>query len=302
MEKDENLKGIFPVLPTPFNLDGSVSFKDLEKLFYFVQRAGANGFTYPGAASEVKALTREERMEATEMLGNLAEGSNLHFIMGASSPSLGECIELCNDGNRQGARYFMITASSEKGDQGVGELLEFFSSVARNIDGEIVLQNAPPPSGSGLSVEAVAEIANKIDKVKYVKEETLPCGQRISGLYKLLGADKKVFGGAGARYLIDELNRGAVGSLPAAEIADIHAMIYNAYIRGEIDEARKLYDLSLPLLVFQQVFRMSATKEALVQRGILSNNLVRENGPKIDDIDRAELKILLNPLKEYFVP
>ena len=52
----------------------------------------------------------------------------------------------------------------------------------------IILQNAPPPAGCGLSPERIAEIVAAVPGIAYVKEETLPCGQRITRLLELMPA------------------------------------------------------------------------------------------------------------------
>src|SRR6185312_3673533 len=120
-----------------------------------------------------------------------------------------------------------------------------------------------------------------------VKEEALPCGQRIT---KLLGLKppglQGVFGGAGGRYVTDELARGAAGTMPASELADIHAALVHAWQAGHTGKARKLYTASLPLLNFQAVFRMHMTKEVLRRRGVLRHVFVRAKGPSLDAGDR----------------
>ena len=102
-----------------------------------------------------------------------------------------------------------------------------------------------------------------------------------------------VFGGAGARYIVDELARGAAGTMPALEIADVHVRLMAAWRRGDVAEARRLYNLSLPLLVFQMVFRVRATKEVLRRRGLLGATDARASGPVLDTHDHAELRALL---------
>jgi len=54
-------------------------------------------------------------------------------------------------------------------------------AVAAAADGvPVMLQNAPPPAGSGLPVSVVLDIARAVPEIAYVKEEALPAGARIS--------------------------------------------------------------------------------------------------------------------------
>ena len=123
--------------------------------------------------------------------------------------------------------------------------------------------------GAGLGPAQVAAIAKAVPGVRYVKEETLPCGQHVTRILDAAGGDiDGVFGGAGARFMMDELARGAAGTMPALEIADVHVRMWKAFKAGDVATARHLYDVTLPLLCFQMVFRMRFTKEVLRRRGI----------------------------------
>jgi 4-hydroxy-tetrahydrodipicolinate synthase len=127
-----------------------------------------------------------------------------------------------------------------------------------------------------------------------VKEEALPSGQRIS---KLLAANlpqlKGVFGGAGGRYITDELARGACGTMPACELCDLHVAQFAAHRAGDAVAVRRWFNRMLPLLNFQAVFRMAMTKEVLRRRGIISATHVRAAGPSLDEGDVRELEQLL---------
>jgi len=65
-----------------------------------------------------------------------------------------------------------------------------------------------------------------------------------------------VIGGGGARYIVDEVDRGAIAAMPAAEITDVHVALFEAYRAGNIPLARDLYRRTLPLLVIQALWRM----------------------------------------------
>jgi 4-hydroxy-tetrahydrodipicolinate synthase len=161
----------------------------------------------------------------------------------------------------------------------------------------IILQNAPPPAGCGFAPERVAEILAAVPGIAYVKEETLPCGQRITRLRKLLPGLEGVFGGAGGRYITDELARGACGTMPACELTDLHVKQFEAHRAGDAAEVRRMFTRMLPLLNFQAVFRMAMTKEVLRRRGVITATHVRAAGPTLDAGDLRELDALLDELQ-----
>ena len=135
--------------------------------------------------------------------------------------------------------------------------------------------------------------------VEYVKEETLPCGQRISQLLAAAPSNLRgVFGGAGGRYITDELARGACGTMPACELIDLHVRQFALHRAGDHRGVRVLFDRMLPLLNFQAVFRMAMTKEVLRRRGVIEATHVRAAGPRLDAGDMRELSAMLDEISD----
>ncbi|MEO1019682.1 MAG: dihydrodipicolinate synthase family protein, partial [Pseudomonadota bacterium] len=178
-------------------------------------------------------------------------------------------------------------------------LRAFFSQVGERAGIPIMLQNAPVPIGSGLSVDLILEVATAVPAIRYVKEETLPSGQRITRLIDNHPASiEGVFGGAGGRYIIDELNRGVAGTLPASELTEAHVAMVRAHDADHKAEAREIFNRILPLLNMQAIFRMRLTKAVLKARGIFTTEMVRDGSPELDTGDREELRILLDEVDD----
>ena len=51
------IRGVFPVLPTPFTPEGAVDEPAFLRLVDFALEAGVDGLVFPGMASEVETLT-----------------------------------------------------------------------------------------------------------------------------------------------------------------------------------------------------------------------------------------------------
>ena len=124
---------------------------------------------------------------------------------------------------------------------------DFYRDVHSGSGIDIMLQNAPAPMGIGLSLEQVAELARAVDGIRYVKEEAPPSGQRITRLTDLAGDSLlAVFGGAGARYVIDELVRGAKVRCPPARSRKLHVAMVDRFHRRDEAGARDLFERTLP--------------------------------------------------------
>jgi 4-hydroxy-tetrahydrodipicolinate synthase len=266
------LSGVFPVVPTPFTGDGAADPAAFLRLVDFALSCGVDGLVFPGMASEVETLKPEERADLVAALGRHLAG-RVPFIVGAPN----------------GLGHDPVKHA------------DFYAAVAAHTELPIMLQNAPAPMGAGLQPEEVAAVVKAVPAIRFVKEETLPCGQHVTRILAEAGDRLDgVFGGAGGRYVVDELARGAAGTMPAIEIADVHAALVRAWNAGDRATARRLYNVSLPLLTFQAVFRVRATKEVLRRRGLLTSTMARAAGPVPDADDIRELEALLADARSLF--
>jgi 4-hydroxy-tetrahydrodipicolinate synthase len=287
------ITGVFPVLPTPFTPDGAPDTEAFLRLADFAIEAGVDGVVFPGMASEVETMTAAERAALVAALGAHLRG-RVRFVVGASHADPTESAARAREGQAAGAVAAMIMAPPHAG-QDVAKHVAFYAAVAAAAPGiGIMLQNAPAPNGAGLPPEAVAAIAAQVPAIRTVKEETLPCGQHVTRILAAAQGLDGVMGGAGARFILDELARGACGTMPALELADAHVALWRAWQRGDRAEARRIYTLTLPLLAFQMTFRVRATKEVLKRRGLLVETGARAAGPKLDAGDMEEIGELLS--------
>ncbi|HMI18893.1 MAG TPA: dihydrodipicolinate synthase family protein, partial [Sphingomonas sp.] len=215
------LSGVLPILPTIFDSKGAIDEAGTHRVVDYIIAAGAKGVVFPGLASEYDTLTRDERLRMTALIGQWI-GGRVPFVVGASTPSTDDAVAYAVAGAKAGAEAAMILTPKPFADD-MAAMADFFRAAHAGSGIAIMLQNAPAPMGIGLPLEKVAELAGAVDGIVYVKEEAPPSGQRITRLTELAGDSlRAVFGGAGARYVIDELVRGAEGTMPACEITELH--------------------------------------------------------------------------------
>lgn len=287
------IEGVFPVLPTPFTDSGECDLAGLGRVIDYAVDAGVNGLVFPGLASEYDVLSLDEREMLIGFVGEAIDG-RVSFVVGASSDALADSERLAAVGARAGARAAMVMTPKAIGNDSAA-LADFYARLGQRAELPIMLQNAPQPMGLGLAVDQLRQVVSAAGAVRWVKEECMPCGQRISAILadrpaNLVG----VFGGAGGRYILDELGRGAVGTMPACETPEAHVALMAAYRAGALDEARDIYEAMLPILLMQAVFRWRLTKEVLRHRGLIASAYTRATGPELDDCDRAELLRILD--------
>ena len=298
------IQGVCPVLATPFDGGGAPDADALARLVEFTIAAGADALVYPGVASEVEQLTVAERDRLLDVVAATA-GGRVPIVVGASAGDVQASRRHIDKASVLGAAAAMVLAPAQLAGNPAA-LVDHYRRLGADSELPIMLQNAPPPAGGGFDMAVVAQVVAAVPAVRYVKEEALPCGQRITAL---LGRAELavaphfigVLGGAGARYLLDELARGAIGTMPACELTDVHVRLVRAWRAGDRTQARLLYNRSLPLLNFQAVFRWAATKEVLKRRGVIDCAWTRAPGPRLDAQDQAELDLMLEEIADLLV-
>jgi 4-hydroxy-tetrahydrodipicolinate synthase len=102
-----------------------------------------------------------------------------------------------------------------------------------------------------------------------------------------------IFGGLNGNFLIEEIERGAVGTMPSSDIAWVYVRVMDLLKQGDKAEAWRIFSVALPLIRFelQPGLGVSAAKHNLVARGVLKS-AVRHPSSSIDPTGAAELETL----------
>lgn len=284
------LQGVFPVLSTPFDVRGECDAGSFSGIVGYVARAGAHGAVYPAIASEFATLSNSERSHMTGIALSECRQLALPLIVGISARTVEDSRRLAADASEGGACALMLMAPRSAGTESEG-VIAFFREVADAAgDTPLIMQNAPPPLGSALPVATVRAVVEAVPKIRYVKEENVPCGQRVTALIRRAPPTLEgVMGGAGGRFVLDEYARGACGSMPACELVEVHVAIWKAVRCGDNRQARRLFTRILPLLTLAGVYRQAVVKRILKHRGLIAFDTLRDDDVPIDDYDRAEI-------------
>ena len=292
-------RGVFAIPCTPFTDTGALDLASLRSQIDFCVAAGAHGIVAPVNASEAWTLSDEERRTVAEVLVETVAG-RIPVVIGVSGGSAEVMIAFARHAAAIGADA--VIAQPPSGPPGSLAAIE---AAFRRLSGAtplpIVLQNIDPPFGTRLAPDVVAGLVRQIPRLDWVKEETAPSGQAISAELALAGpAMRGVMGGMAGRYLLDEYRRGACGTMPACEAADVHVQIWDALEAGDERRARDVFNRLLPLLNLE-ARSLGVVKAVLVRRGVIATDYMRQHaGNPLDDDDRRELDVTLADLRDLF--
>ncbi len=289
---DHPWRGIFGILLTTYTEHDEVELDDLAAQADFVA-ATAQGIVWPVLASEFYLMDDDERVAGfpAVVAGNRRR---VPFVAGVSSTTTRSAARLAEAAARAGADAVIAMAPYMK-KATPDALVAHFAAIA-GAGLPIFVQNAAFLTGAATLTPAdLRMLAERIPQIQYLKEEAPVLPQTISKiLQNVPGAFKGVFGGGGGRFLIDELNRGGAGNMPACEWADVFGYAFDLYERGEVAEARKVHVAALQGVNFEAAYGMIGAREVLKRRGVLrSTNSRYSTQADFDASARAELDAVL---------
>jgi 4-hydroxy-tetrahydrodipicolinate synthase len=282
--------GIFPILQTPFDESGAIDFQSLAREIDFCLRAGVHGMVIPANASEFFTLSDAERFQLAEATLKEVRG-RVPVVITCNGVSTHAAVAFTRHAIANGADGIMVLPPYVRRPNETG-VLAYYDAVAAAADGRpVIIQNADPPLGTPLSIPSLARLIERTPVVRYVKEEVMPGGHRMTALIRAAGDRLEgVFGGLNGIWMLSELDRGACGNMPACGAVDVHVRLYNLYREGRRDDAESLSRRFLPLLNLGSQYGVAFQKELLWRRGVIRTKMCRDpQAPAVDEQDAADL-------------
>jgi dihydrodipicolinate synthase/N-acetylneuraminate lyase len=288
-----DLRGIFPVVYTPFDSEGRIDEEDLERIVEHLIAAGAHGLAAVGGASEAHKMTVAERMWLAERTISFADG-RVPVVVGTSATNTAESVALSHHAAELGAQAVFLTPPLFGAVTSPG-LRHHYGSVAAAVDIPVMVQDALV----SVAPAELVRLAEEFPSVSYAKEEAPgDAGHRIAELKRLRPTLKVLSGGT---YLLDELARGAQGAIPGSiGVADL-CLAYERHLAGDQDAARSAFDHFTPISFWRQQFPLLGAKEVLRRIGVFKSAYLREPaGPSLDEQDHRELSAIMERMGPPF--
>lgn len=285
------ITGIFNILATPFDAEQNVDIESLGHLVNFQIDSGAHGLTILGVMGEAAKLGVDERKLVMDTVIETVHG-RIPIVVGTSHQNIQTCIELSQAAFAAGAAGVMI--APPRMDNPTNEkVMALFQSIAEKIDQPIVVQDFPPVNDVIMSPDLLAELADTIPNARHLKLEDPPLMQKITAIRER--TDKyEIFGGLGGMFLLEELNRGAVGTMTGFAFTEILIAIFNNFKAGNIVQAERIFDHYISLIRYENQPQINLTirKEILKRRGAMANATPRDPFNPIDNDTHEEISRL----------
>ena len=292
-------RGIMPANLLPFTADLSIDEPAYRNhLRWLADTRGVTGIVANGHAAEVPSLSREERTRALAIALDEV-GTRCPVVAGVYSDGTQEAVALARDAKAEGAAGVLVFPPTlfMWGAQEKPEMaLRHFSEIAAKADLPIIVFEYPPASGIGYSPETLAKLA-EIPHVCAVKDWSNDIVAFEANLRALRATGRPVaMLSAFTMSLMATFLLGADGAISGmgSVAADLHAELFEACQKGDVDGARWINDRLDPLVrVFYAppfVDMHNRMKEALVLLGRIPAAHVRPPLTPVSATEREAIR------------
>ena len=284
------LRGCIPILSTPFDAQDAVDADSLRAQIDWVLAEGATGVATLALASEGYKLTERERDEVAALVVEHVAG-RVPVVVSADGAGTAVAVDRAVRAAKLGADALMVLPPYLV-KPGPASLLDYYTSIGNAVEIPVMIQDAPQLTGVSMNPALWAQIVRDAPNVLYVKAEGTPQGATISAALEQSDGNLQVFCGWGGLGILDALERGAVGSMPAANFAGVFAKIHAAWDSGDRQTASDLFNATLPYSVWSMQsldHSVTTAKRELMRRGVISDDRLRQPAMPLDALGMAQL-------------
>ena len=283
-------KGVCPVVNVPFNKDFTVDYKGLDNIVNYVVEQGCESICLFAFNSEPYKLSFSEKKETIEKFLKSAN-KRIETLIGIVENSIGDCSELgitARDFGADGIILYPPALSTPGGD----ELLNYFKTIADNVDLPVMIQDNPRSTGVNMSLEFLVDAYKKIPQFDYIKVECPIPMRKMKQIMALTDGNLKCYSGNGGIFAVDAFLNGAYGIMPGVVMCGHFNKMYKLLNEGNIDAARTMFEKILPFTWYEDQsleFYVSCEKYLLKELGIIENDIVRKPEVKLEENEKKEL-------------
>jgi 4-hydroxy-tetrahydrodipicolinate synthase len=292
---DRTLHGCIPILCTPFLDDGSVDLESLEREIDWVIAEGAAGVAALALASEGYKLTEFEREMITATTVRIAAG-RVPVVISADGTGIEIAVDRACHAEAAGADTLMVLPPAFIKPDHTG-LFDYYRRIGEAVSIPVMIQDAPQLTGVTMGPALWSKLAAAVPNIKYVKAEGTPQGATLTETLGQSEGRLAVFCGWGGLGMLDAMERGAAGSMPAPNFTQVFAEVQRLYEDGQIDGASDLFHSELPFILWAMQsldFSVKSAKEELKRRGIFNTALQRQPAITLDEIALGQLTRWIN--------
>lgn len=298
------LRGVFPIAQSPFTVSDKLDLDSLVKQLRFIDQGRVHGFVWPQLASEWSTLSESERLEGAEALGSAAKKLRPALVLGVQAPTTDAAVRYAIHARKVGADAIISLPPIDAKDPKA--VVAYYKRVGAATDLPLFAQAV-----GNMSVSTLIEMYKSVPTLRYVKDEAGQPLFRIRELREGSSDQLKIFTGGHGRTMIDEMNRGFSGTMPAASFADLYASAWDWWHEGKQKQAMEMFGRVSMLISEVSVYGIESLKYILQLRGVFETFQTREKsdnaqsaasiglGGRLDESGKEIIRRMLDSLKPW---
>lgn len=277
-ENFENMRGIIPIIQTPFTADGmDVDYEDFGRMCDATIKDGSTGIALFGYGTEFYKLSDEECEKMVSTAVAAAKG-RVPIITSITAGSTEVAVKRARKYAELGADAIMVLSPSVI-PPATNKLRDHIITVLNSVDLPGVIQYTPGVGGGKLNAEAIRQILDSVKNKLYIKAEAIPVAPFIDSVRELTGGKVGIFSGNMCLHMIDLMDRGTIGFMPGTSLVPIFKDIFDSYMSGDKERAKRIYDAVVPMVlgINQDIeILVKYEKRMMIKRGIIKCDYCRK--------------------------
>jgi 1-pyrroline-4-hydroxy-2-carboxylate deaminase len=300
----KSLRGVMPVVNTPYTDAGEVDWDDLASQMKFYDRCKVQGAVWPEGGSDAALLTKDERMKGMEVIATACRSTKVASVLAVQGANNAEMVEFAQHAESLSPDAMIVQAPPQ--EQSLDGLHDYFAALGGVTKRPVIILTSP----AGVpSLDLILKLAQEFPNFGYIKEETKPIPDHIVADAKARPAIKGIFGAAGGLGWLFEARLGSDGESTALGMyADVTERLWRAYQAGHLAQAADAYS-KLLLMMNCETEIPGTGRYILKKRGVFKTMTIRKRGaagapPAISTVslkpeEIAEIDFRFSTLKPY---
>lgn len=281
------IHGVIPILVTPFDEAGRIDRDSLQSLVDFTIDAGVHALGI-ALGSEIQTFTEAERELMIRTVIERAAG-RVPVIVNTGAAATDLAVGYSRQAVEQGAAAVMCVSPGP--GFSLGETIAYFNAIsAAAAPTPVIIQDVNAAPVPAIVIRAIADAC---PGVRYAKVESSPQPSQILAAVEANGERVGIIGGAAGQFLIEELRRGAIGTMPWPSLPGPFVAVWNQWQAGDQTGARDRFETTIAPLLRVPAFSLGAGhrlhKEVLRRQGVIASAAVRRPSDPLDPITLWEL-------------
>jgi dihydrodipicolinate synthase/N-acetylneuraminate lyase len=267
------LRGLYPIVETPFTPDNVLDTATLAAEVRFINRGRVAGLIWPVFASSWATLSDAERILGAETILSAGKGGKSAMAIAVQNTDwdTSTSVRYARHAAAHGADAIVSIPPNNGWNVSDEVILDYYKAIGAATSLPLIVQTR-----GTMSVDLMVEMFRQIPTMKATKDEVGDPLTRVGELIQLTGNRLAVWaaGGGTGNLLLQELPLGIVGLCPTPQLADLLQQVMNLYWAGREVQA---FDMFGRVQAFATI--PGALDYLMVARGVFKEDTKRRVQP-----------------------